>query len=83
MNEPDGSFPPHPPSRRPGSICVSAIVRSTISVSWSTSTRTEAATGAITATVAPPEMAERYRDGVEDLRRIWDDAPVDPGRQPV
>ena len=35
------------------------------------------------ATVAPPEMAERYREGVEDLRRIWDEAPVDPSRQPV
>ncbi len=35
------------------------------------------------ATVAPPEMAERYREGVEDLRRIWDEAPVDSSRQPV
>ena len=32
--------------------------------------------------VAPPEMAERYRQGVEDLRRIWANAPVDPS-QPV
>jgi len=35
------------------------------------------------ATVAPPEMAERYRQGVEDLRKIWDEAPVNPSRQPV
>lgn len=27
------------------------------------------------ASVAPPEMAERYRRGVQDLKRIWSDAP--------
>jgi membrane protein required for colicin V production len=35
------------------------------------------------ATVAPPEMAERYREGVEDLRKIWDETLVDSSRQPV
>jgi membrane protein required for colicin V production len=35
------------------------------------------------ATVAPPEMADRYREGVEDLRKIWDAAPIDPSQQPV
>ncbi len=25
------------------------------------------------AAVAPPEMAERYREGVEDLKKIWDE----------
>jgi len=29
------------------------------------------------ATVAPPEMAERYRQGVEDLKKIWDAPPGD------
>lgn len=27
------------------------------------------------AAIAPPEMAQRYREGVEDLRKIWSDAP--------
>ena len=35
------------------------------------------------ATVAPPEMAERYREGVEDLKKIWDETLVDASRQPV
>jgi len=35
------------------------------------------------AAVAPPEMAERYREGVEDLKEIWDKAPVNPSQQPV
>ncbi len=39
--------------------------------------------GEAAATVAPPEMAERYRRGVEDLRKIWDESLVDPSRQPV
>ena len=29
------------------------------------------------ATVAPPEMAERYRQGVQDLKKIWDAPPGD------
>lgn len=29
------------------------------------------------ATVAPPEMAERYRQGVQDLKKIWGEDPGD------
>ena len=29
------------------------------------------------AIVAPPEMAERYREGVQDLKKIWDASPGD------
>ena len=39
--------------------------------------------GEAAATVAPAEMAERYRQGVEDLRKIWDGPLVDPSLQPV
>jgi membrane protein required for colicin V production len=39
--------------------------------------------GEAAATVAPAEMAERYRQGVEDLRKIWDGPLVDSSRQPV